>query len=395
MEKQQFNRLYEQWRSEKMTAEEWSVFCEAAADPANQHLLEAAIENDLQREEFDKILSAAEKSEAVSRIMRSIEPVSTIPPVHRVHFLRRWWAAAAILGAISTGIYFLANTPRNAIPEATVAKITDISPGKNGALLSLADGSQVNLDTIKNGVVALQGGITAKVVNGRLHYEGTDNKAVLNTISIPKGRQYDITLADGSRVWLNSASSITFPTSFVGNMREVTISGEAYFEVAANAASPFRVQIPGKVTVDVLGTHFNINAYNNEPSVNTTLLTGSVKVRNNGSANTSGAQAVVLKPGQQARVTPATVNITSAEIDKVMAWRNGAFNFEDVTLEEAMRQIERWYDIDVVIEKGVSSDLPFYGKISRTFTLQKLIKVLEQTELKFRIEQDRKLIITK
>lgn len=304
-------------------------------------------------------------------------------PIRHISQLRRWIAAAVAVLLLGTSIYYLTRTQHT--PPSVVAQAADIAPGHAGAILTLADGSQVTLDSIQNGVVALQGGATAKVVNGVLLYEGKGNNIVYNTMSTPKGRQFHVTLPDGTEVWLNASSSIRYPTVFAGNERNVEITGEAYFEVAKNKKMPFRLKVNHKAEIEVLGTHFNVNAYDNENTINTTLMEGSVRV-------SSQAFAVVLKPGQQAQRRANGISIVNnANIEKVLAWKNGFFNFDDVPFEEAMRKLERWYDIEVVFEKGVP-DIQFEGKMTRDLPLSGLLIALERSDVHFRIE-GRKLIV--
>lgn len=299
-------------------------------------------------------------------------------PVRRMYF-RKWsWAAAAIaLALLSTGAYLW--TVNKKSPPIQIA---EIQPGKEGAILTLADGTRVSLDTVRNGVISLQGGATVKAVNGTLLYDGTGNQVVYNTMTIPKGRQFQVTLPDGTQVWLNSASSIRYPTVFSGEERRVEVRGEAYFEVTKNAKMPFRVNVSNKAEVEVLGTHFNVNAYENEGSINTTLLEGSVRV-----AAAQLNKNVVLKPGQQAQLKNGKdeMKVVNADIDKVIAWKNGLFNFEDAHLEEVMRQLERWYDINVVYEKGVP-DIAFGGEITKGVSLNGVLVLLERAGVHFRLE---------
>ncbi|MGN6419184.1 MAG: FecR domain-containing protein [Pseudobacter sp.] len=331
---------------------------------------------------------------------------NTIPdaaPVGRLRSLRRiGWAAAAVL-VITAGAYLfltIKETP-TAVEPVGLAQQQPILPGTNGARLTLADGSTVSLDDAKDGLIAAQQGANAVLKNGSLSYAAANagGTIVYNTLSTPKGRQFHMELADGSKVWLNAGSSIRFPTAFQGSERKVEITGEAYFEVAPNSASPFIVNVNNRAAIEVLGTSFNINAYDNEEQLSTTLFSGSVRMANNAThiANTA---TVVLKPGQQGRMnnhgsTAATGISVSSDIDtdKIIAWKNGFFNFGKASLREVMRQLERWYDIEVVYEKDVPNP-QFIGKMTRNISLQDLFQILESSEVNFRIE-GKKVIVTK
>ena len=319
------------------------------------------------------------------------EQPNTAPAVSRVHFIRRWrWvAAASVLLVLAAGAYWLFNRHET---TSIAEKPADVQPGRNGALLTLADGSQVSLDTISNSTIALQGGAKAVVINGALIYEQNNGREVVyNTMNTPKGRQYQLTLSDNTKVWLNASSSIRFPTVFTGKERVVEITGEAYFEVAENRNMPFRVNADNRSEVEVLGTHFNVNAYKDEATVNTTLLEGAVRVRR------SSSEAVTLKPGQQAIVAGNIKVDDAVDIEKVMAWKNGLFNFEGASLQEVMKQLERWYEIEVVFE-GKVPDIQFGGMLSKGLTLNQLLDVLQSLEgkdLNFRLDKGRTLVIKK
>lgn len=309
-------------------------------------------------------------------------------------FRKKWLRyAAAVLIIIATGaVFFITKQPGKSAEQNIAKQITpsEILPGKEGAILTLEDGSTVVLDSMGNGLVTKQNGTTVLLRNGQLLYESGESKPLAvsyNTMSTPKGRQFQLVLADGTKVWLNAASSIRYPTVFSNTERKVEITGEAYFEVARNTAAPFRVKINEQTEIEVLGTHFNINSYDNEESINTTLLEGSVKVKN-------VAGNIVLKPGQQARVNgeEKIKVLNDVNVEKVMAWKNGVFDFTDATLHEVMRQLERWYDIDVVYEKGIPK-LEFFGKMGKDLSLQTVLRGLEKSNVHFRIEEGRKLIV--
>ncbi|SEW35234.1 FecR family protein [Chitinophaga arvensicola] len=323
------------------------------------------------------------------------------PQVHRIHFLRKWgWAAAAaflIGGSVSLWMKHNKKTQ----PAIVASQTMNIAPGSQGAILTLADGREVVLDSMASGVVAHQSGTSVVLSNGNLVYDGAgENTAEIqyNKMTTPKGRQFQLTLPDGTRVWLNAASSIRYPITFTGNERRVEISGEVCFDVVKDVDVPFRVTINNnKASIEVLGTLFNVNAYENENAIQTTLLNGSVRVGIPSPTHTAG---VILKPGQQAVIRNAigvhtpeekiTV-LNDPEIEKIMAWKNGLFNFEGANLEEVMRQLERWYNIDVVYENGIPN-IQFMGEMSRQIPLTDLLEILRRTEVDFRVE-GRKLIV--
>jgi len=304
-------------------------------------------------------------------------------PVRRISFLRRWgWAAAVILLIGSIGVYVRVGTRHD---QPAVAG-QDIVPGGNKAVLVLSDGTNITLDSAARGVIAQQGGSSiVKTAGGGIVYRSGDatGETMMNTMRTPRGGNYRLTLPDGTQVWLNAASSITYPAAFTGKQRNVKISGEVYFEVVKNIEHPFVVEVEGGVPVEVLGTGFDVNGYVDEGLVKTTLLEGSVRVGD-----------VVLKPGQQARVgQQQKVSVgNNVDIDKVMAWKNGFFNFEDVSLKEAMRQLERWYDIEVIYEKNVP-EIRFEGEISKNINLSDLLKALARADVNFRIEGGRRLVV--
>ncbi len=218
-------------------------------------------------------------------------------------------------------------------------------PGKNGAILTLADGSQVVLDSMHNGVVANQNGANVLLQQGSLACNNTGNTAaetVYNSARTPRGRQFSITLPDGSKVWMNAASSIRFPTVFTGKGKAGGGNrGNLFRGRPKEADMPFRVRANNKAEIEVLGTQFNVNAYEDEQRLYTTLLEGSVRVNK-----------TLLKPGQQVQIDAAKTSVQVVDIEKVMAWKNGLFNFEGTSIEDVMKQIARWYDLEIVYEKA-------------------------------------------
>ncbi|WP_316798353.1 FecR family protein [Pedobacter frigidisoli] len=282
--------------------------------------------------------------------------------------------AASILICITAGLIYFVGINNTLTPVAKT-QLKDVLPGRNKAILTLANGRVVDLDQAKNGEIASQHGIIIrKSHNGQLEYEIQEDASGLagsNTISTPRGGQYQVSLPDGTKIWLNAATSLKYPSAFASNERVVELNGEAYFEVAKDQKRPFRVKT-AQQTVEVLGTHFNINAYRDEPSTKTTLLEGSVKVNHTGTE-------VRLNPGDQARLTLANNALTTirdVDVEQETAWKNDVFSFNDDDLKTVMRQISRWYDIDVVYQGKISNDR-YFGEIPRNNNLSEVFKILE------------------
>jgi ferric-dicitrate binding protein FerR (iron transport regulator) len=291
-------------------------------------------------------------------------------------------SAAAVLLVVSLGLFYalkLENRQLAKVPSTT-SKPDDISPGGDKAVLTLADGRKIILDTASNGALTVEGGIKVIKAGGQLSYNEQikSSEVLYNTISTPRGGQYQLELADGSRVWLNAASSLRFPTAFIGDDRTVELTGEGYFEVAHDASRPFHVKV-GDMDVKVLGTHFNINSYPDEPTIETTLLQGRVSVR-------KGQQFVFLNPGQQAIVAGSQVQIDNdVDVEEVVAWKNGWFNFNSLRIQDILRQLSRWYNVDIVYE-GEPTQHHFTGMVSRNSKVSEVLKIMEQAGMVFKID---------
>lgn len=397
-------------RDDLSIAEAKELFDFIAMKPEQAHLLlnednskafeekfhtEAILPESISTRMYERFLQEIRKSNIAQEVTPGIESAN-----RKVHFLRshKWWAAAAAIFLLfGTSAYFLFQSSPKPVQIASVGskKISpDVMPGKNGAVLTLADGTSIVLDSLGNGIIAKQGKTEVKLKDGQLLYDKGSgklqqaDKIAYNTMTTPKGRQYRLVLSDGTKVWLNAASSLKYPTVFTGTERKVEITGEAYFEVAKNAKMPFKVNINHTTTVEVLGTHFNINAYSDEESINTTLLEGSVKIK-------ADNKIQMLEPGQQARVNSKAGSIKlvkNVDLDQVVAWKNGAFSFADTDLPAVMRQLERWYNVDVVYAGAVPS-AKFNGEIGKSLTLSQVLKLLAQTRIKYKIENGNKIII--
>ena len=307
----------------------------------------------------------------------------------QVHPFRwRRWLVAACLVSVLGGAAFLTWRTRNASGTVSSRYGNEVYPGGNRASLTLANGHVIDLDSAASGLLQRQGSaVVSKQRNGQLRYAtvkpsgGALSPAGINILATPKGGQYEVVLSDGTRVLLNAASSLQYPTAFQGQERVVLLTGEAYFQVAKDAARPFFVETEN-MRVQVLGTSFDIMAYDNEPTVRTTLLEG--KVREVG----EGGDSLTLAPGQQAVLQRSGNRLTKEPVDtdEVVAWKEGLFLYSSrVDIPTIMRQLERWYDIDVHYE-GKIPEQTFYGGIQRNFPLSKVLSILERTGVRFRIE---------
>ncbi|HVK48331.1 MAG TPA: FecR domain-containing protein [Pseudobacter sp.] len=336
-------------------------------------------------------MSEEASKRVLQRLMRSIQqqltekfPAAEKPaPVHRVHFLRQAWfryASAAVLVITFSILTWMIIKPAGQQQTSSNATtpVPVIPAGTDKAVLQLADGKTIQLDST-SGQIIHDGNLNVNNNSGKLNYDGVSSKVEWHTLSTPRGGQYNLRLPDGTEVWLNAASSITFPNSFTGNERLVKITGEVYFEVAQQKDQPFKVDINGKASVEVLGTHFNINAYADEPYIATTLTEGAVKM-------TDRQQSAVLSPGQQARINTKGMNVLkNADTDLVLAWKNGLFRFEAASIEEVLRQLARWYDVDIVMEQN-DPDILFSGEINRNLTLMQALIVLDKMGVRFSLQ---------
>jgi hypothetical protein len=309
-------------------------------------------------------------------------------PVIRMRPERRWirWtAAAAAVLLIGGGTYLIHHRINEKPTIAALHYKGDVLPGHNGAVLHLSDGRTVTLDSAQDGTVARQGTVEAVKVNGELKYVGKAKGVSYNDITTGRGRQWQLTLPDGTKVWLNAASSIHYPLTFTGPIREVEITGEAYFEVMHNSGQPFRVKVGDQVIEDI-GTAFNINAYRDEPAIKTTLVEGSVRV-------SAGAANVLVRPGQQASEAGGQLTVSTADVDRATAWRRGIFSYHHTGIEELMRQLARWYNVDVEYKGTIPADDTFTGDMGRNLTLAQVLHGLQGMNVHFSIEEDKRIVI--
>jgi ferric-dicitrate binding protein FerR (iron transport regulator) len=375
-EVKQLFKLFDNPESEEQLKNMIRAQLEMNSSEAAQHLLEATL---------SKIRQAIGPSDA--KYKRSL--------LVTVRENRFYLAAAALLVFVALTVVFWPSGKKQNHAVSAIKNqrpAPDIAPGSDNAILTLGDGTRIVLNKVSNGTLVSQGGVKVLKLNGQITYQPPHNSAqqpVYNTITTAKGNQYELILCDGSKVWLNASSSIRFPVVFSGSERKVEITGEAYFEVTKNPLKPFKVAIHSgmhEAEVEVLGTHFNVNAYDDEPDVKTTLLEGSVRIKNESAMK-------IISPGQQARFSGGSGISVQNNVDlaQVIAWKQGYFSFDNIGLRALMRQVARWYDVDIQFADGVTDD-GFTGKISRSVPLSRLLEVLEFNDIHVTVE-GRKIMI--
>lgn len=317
-----------------------------------------------------------------------------LPEIHqrsgrlrRILFLR----IAAAFVIIAGGLAFFLFQQKNMPDEIVTESLTDLpAPGKSIATITLSNGKKIPVDSLYSGTLAIESGQKIlKLANGQLLYEGENKNensiTIYNTLENPKGSKViDIVLSDGSHVWLNSGSTLTFPAVFGGSQRKVIIEGEAYLDVAHNAAKPFVVET-GNFRIQVVGTGFNVNAYEDDPLSKITLLKGSVRVMMDDSQH-------LLKPGQQAQIQDRINILNNVNLSSITAWKEGSIEFQSADLKSIMKQIERYYDLEVVFNGDVS-DRKFTGSFSRKANLSEVLKIFEASNIHFRLNEKKLTVI--
>jgi ferric-dicitrate binding protein FerR (iron transport regulator) len=355
-------------------------------------LLEKYLRGHISQEEVNTLMDSLEDDDmrqqweaAITGMLSGASPKRT-----GISRIQVYAVAATILALVATGLVYFTRV-QAPHKQPVVARTTShpIIPGGNKAILTLADGSRITLDSAGNGAIAHQGNVQViKLNNGQLAYKnenGATKELLWNNLVTPKGGQFMVILPDGSKVWLNAATSLRYPTAFTGPTREVQLNGEAYFEIARDAGVPFIVRV-NNTTVKVLGTHFNIMGYQDEYNTRTTLLEGAVQVEHNNAT-------VRLSPGEQALLRQDQITVKKdVNVEEAIAWKNGYFHFNHESLPGVLRQISRWYDVDIIYE-GQVPEREFGGKIERKSSLNDVLKILELSNVHYKV-RDRKIIIT-
>ena len=368
--------------SEKIELDQW-----VNQAPANQQLYILLTDSETLQAEITEFYKSNRNIE--EKIYEAIATPKVIP------LWKKLVAAASIifvLGLVSYFVFF--NKGGKKSDEIVKAESKDVkAPETNRAMITLASGQIVYLDSVANGQLAVQGKVKlVKLANGQIAYQTESGDAATslgmsyNTLSNPRGSKViEMQLSDGSHVWLNAGSSITYPVAFVGNERKVEITGEAYFEVTHNSIMPFKVG-KGDLSILVLGTHFNVNAYDDEENIKITLLEGSVRVSNDADSRT-------IKPGEQVMAvshSPLAIHY-SPDLEEIMAWKEGSFHFEDGDLNSILKEFARWYDVEIIYE-GPVKKRKFFVMVNRSRTLKSVLGMLQDNDINFRIE-GKKLIV--
>lgn len=388
MDASQLQELFNRYVKGTASPEEENEFLDAVEQSGQTELLKQLIDQHFNTAGNDRGVSEAAGYAILESIFlagqeRKKKPVPVI-------FWRRMAVAASILVALATGWILLRKQPEPATLSQKIVFKNDKAPGASRATLSLADGSVIVLDSVANGNLAQQGNTRIiKLNEGQLVYNNASGTAAgWNTITTPNGGQYQVILPDGSRAWLNAASTIRFPTAFNEPARSIDVTGEVYLDIAQIPSKPFIVNIDGRASVNVIGTSFNINAYTDEPAITTTLVSGKIKIAADGLKKEN-----IMQPGQQAVISQSSLSIRdNIDLGQVTAWKNGYFHFNGTDLPAVMRQIARWYNISVEY-KGKIPDKQFWGELPRNLTLQQLIKLLRFGKISLELKDNSMTII--
>ncbi len=382
MDSNRYIDLLERFANNSLTSQEF-VELKLYFNTNNEDILKSCIEDALYNQSLVGLSDKTKADDLFEKIIHKARQTESF----EVKKTRQWLAAAVVALAVSVGgVYFAIGYNTSSDNVTTLSPEKDILPGRKKAVLTLANGSKVILDDSEKGLVAKEGNTEVMRQGGRISYLGLSkpkSSVIYNTISTPNGGMYELELSDGTKVWLDAASTLKYPVSFVGNERKVELTGEAYFEVVHNKKMPFKV-VANNTTIEDIGTRFNINAYQDETSVKTTLVEGAIKV-------SVGNTSQLLTPGQMVSVNNSTLSLSDADIEQEIAWKNGYFIFNKADIKTVMQQFSRWYDVDISYEGTVPNNL-FVGQIKREETLLGALKILELSGMHFRVE-GRKVIV--
>lgn len=388
---EQLKTSFDKYLNNELSEEEARHFLEHMRSGRDKDAFLFLIEGGLDASASEQLLGRPQLQALLNQSFTKV--IDALDAEQEKKVIRRLWprivAVAAMVASVFIGVYFFNNHKTTITNTHQLAQ--DIGPATVGATLTLADGKEIRLSDVANGEIANETGISVtKTADGQLVYKikgesGTSGK--INTLTTAKGETYTLVLPDQSRVYMNAASSLTYAASLnKQGIRRVKLEGEAYFQVAKDKNHPFIVETRGQ-DIEVLGTQFNVNAYADEPVVNTTLLEGSVRVVADRTTN----KTAVLKPGQQAVLKGKELEVKDADIEVAMAWKKGLFVFKDNDLAMVMRQLSRWYNLDVEFKGPVPQEV-FNGKVYRNMTLMEVLDVLSFTKVKFKFNGHKMII---
>jgi len=382
MQNNRFNYLFEQYFKGVATLEESNEFLNIVEDDLNRDRVQELMEEYWKKVVSDEVVffSEDQRDRMFTAVFKASQPVEV---KNNYKLWLRFTSIAAAVALIVMGIYFFNYNNKTKESQST-AYANDVDPGKVGATLTLANGKKISLKDASSGELANEEGISIrKTANGQVVYEikkksGASDK--INTLTTDKGETYTLILPDQSKVWLNAASSLTYSASLNEHgLRKVKLQGEAYFEIFKDKAHPFIVETDEQ-QIEVLGTHFNVNSYKDEPGIATTLIEGSVKI-------SSGSIQRIIKPGDQALNKSGSITVRQVNLESVMDWKNGDFYLDKVNFKVAMRKIARWYNVEVIYDASITDDMETGGWVSRKSNLSSILKLIESSGLvRFKVE---------
>ncbi|MCC6288472.1 MAG: FecR domain-containing protein [Chitinophagaceae bacterium] len=391
MKEKRLEELFRQYMQQGLTDAEETELFQLWLDPLLESKRSEVLDNLYDGLPEDKDMPATDADFIFKEIVKKQAPVHHLTTRSTLNLWRRVAVAAAILLVLGLSGYFLFHNiqPKSQEIVRIPIPVDKVAPASNRAMIMLANGQKVYLDSAANGSLTMQGTVKlVKLADGKIAYEANGPapaELTYNTLLNPRGSKViDITLSDGSRVWLNAGSSITYPVAFTASERKALVEGEAYFEVAHDASKPFIVS-KGSTTIRVLGTHFNVNAYDDEADIRITLLQGAIRV-------TSNKQVAAVKPGEQAIVKADKIDMADAvNLEQVMSWKEGYFQMKGTDLASLMRQVARWYDVQVVYKNKVP-EARFGGLINREVNLSDVLNALEQYGIFARFENGKIIV---
>lgn len=391
MPEQTLTYYLEKYAQGNLGSEEKQLLLQMLKEPANQALANQLLDSDWELWKNNGMDFSSEVQRIQSKVAAAIELEAgkeRATVTRKLSSLQWKWAAAIVVlvGAAIMGLVMFSHKPSHPSSEALVSETSTQMPD-NHAVLTLSDGKKITLDNVANGAIAQQGNTSIhKMENGEIIYKPSNTNTaslMMNTVSTPKGKDYKVQLPDGTLVWLNAASSLSFPASFTGDNRAVSLSGEAYFEVAKDRSKPFIVRT-SDAAIEVLGTHFNVSDYAEDNIGSVSLLEGSIRF-------TRGKESEVLRPGEKVQFVKGSNTLSlmrNIEEEQVLAWKNGNFYFKEQDIETVMNQIGRWFDLEIVYE-GKKPDIKMWGMMGRDTDLEVLLKSLERTSgIKFSVEKN-------